>query len=68
MKRFIASEYILINETFSYPKDYYQSIIIMYLDVKILKMIPGIFIVSNNKIYESYKFIFLGLITTNILI
>ena len=35
----------------------------MYLDVIILKMIPSIFIVSNNKTYEGYKFIFLDLLT-----
>ena len=63
IKRFIASEHILIDGTFSYPKGYYQTIIIMYLDAIILKMIPGIFIVSNNKTYEGYKFIFLGLLT-----
>ena len=63
IKRFIASENILIDGTFSYPKGYYQTIIIMYLDVIILKMIPGIFIVSNNKTYEGYKFIFLDLLT-----
>lgn len=35
----------------------------MYLDVTILKMIPVIIIVTNNKTYEGYKFIFLDLIT-----
>lgn len=50
IKRFILSEHILIDDTFSYQKEYQQTIIIMHLDVIILKMIPGIFIITNNKI------------------
>ena len=58
IRRFIASEHILINGTFSYPKGYCQTIIIMYMDVIVLKMLPVIFIISNNKTYEGYKIIF----------
>lgn len=58
IRRFIASEHILIDGTFSYPKGYCQTIILMYMDVIVLKMIPGIFIISNNKTYEGYKIIF----------
>ena len=31
-----------------------QTIIIMYYDILIEKMIPGIFIVINNKTFEGY--------------
>jgi len=58
IKRFIASENILLDGTFSYPKGYEQTLILMYMDVIVLKMIPGIFIISNNKTYEGYKLIF----------
>ena len=62
IKHFIALENILLDGTFSYPKGYEQAIIIMYMDVIILKMIPGIFIISNNKAYQGYKTIFQDLL------
>ena len=55
IKRLIASEHLLIDGTFVYPMDYMQTIIIMYYDVIIEKMIPGIFIIINNKTLEGYK-------------
>ena len=63
--RFLDPEHILIDGTFSYPKQYQQTIVIMYLDVIILKMIPGIFIITNNKTYEGYICIFTDLLTKN---
>ena len=58
MKRLITSENILIDGTFTYPKDFYQTIIIMFYDPICFKMIPGIFIAINNKTLEGYQEIF----------
>ena len=55
IKRIIASEHLLIDGSFIYPKNYMQTIIIMYYDVIIEKMLPGIFIIINNKTEEGYK-------------
>ena len=54
IKRFASSEHILIDGTFIYPIEYMQTIIFMYYDIIIEKMIPGIFIVTNNKTEEGY--------------
>ena len=54
IKRLLVSEHLLIDGTFVYPHNYSQTIIIMYYDIIILKMIPGIFIVINNKTEEGY--------------
>ena len=44
IKRLIISENLLIDGIFTYPKGYYQTIIIMLYDPIIFKMIPGNFI------------------------
>ena len=54
IKRLINSEHLLLDGTFIFPVGYMQTIIIMYYDIIIEKMIPGIFIVSNNKTQEGY--------------
>ena len=54
IKRFIISEHILLDGTFIFPEGFMQTIIIMYYDILIEKMIPGIFIVINNKTFEGY--------------
>ena len=54
IKRLINSEHLLLDGTFIFPIGYMQTIIIMYYDIIIEKMIPGIFIVSNNKTHEGY--------------
>lgn len=72
IKRFIQSKHILCNGTFSYPKGFNQTIIIMYYAPIILKMIPGIFGIINNKTYFGYKTLFedlsvkLGNLTKNL--
>ena len=58
IKRLIVSEYILIDGTFVFPENYKQTLIIMYYDNILKKMIPSIFIVTNKKIYEGYLLIF----------
>ena len=54
IKRFINNEYILLDGTFIYPTGFMQTIIFMYFDNITDKMIPGIFIIINNKTYEGY--------------
>ena len=54
IKRIIASEYLLIDATFIYPKSFYQTLIIMFYDPIYFKMFPGIYIAMNNKYYEGY--------------
>ena len=54
IKRFINSEHILLDGTFIYPIGFMQTIIFMYYDNISDKMIPGIFIIINNKTYEGY--------------
>ena len=44
IKRLASSEHLLIDGTFIYPLGFMQTVIIMYFDVIIEKMIPGIFI------------------------
>ena len=63
IRRLIASNHVLIDGTFSFPKGFSQTIIIMYLDTIVLKMIPGVFAVTNNKCYEGYKCIFTDLLS-----
>ena len=55
IKRLIISENLLIDGTFTYPKSFYQTIIIMFYDPICFKMIPGIFIAINNKSLEGYS-------------
>ena len=45
-------------DTFVFPDKYKQTLIIMYYDNIINKMIPSVFIVTNNKICEGYILIF----------
>ena len=54
IKRLINSEHLLVDRTFIFHIGFMQAIIIMYYDVIIEKMIPGIFIVANNKTQEGY--------------
>ena len=54
IKRLINSEHILLDGTFIYPIDYMQTIIFMYYDIITEKMIPGIFLIINNKTFEGY--------------
>ena len=54
IKRFKISEHILLDGTFIYPTGFMQTIILMYYDNITDKMIPGIFIIINNKTYEGY--------------
>ena len=58
MKRLIVSEYILIDGTFVFPENYKQILIIIYYDNILKKMLPSVFIIINNKIYEGYLLIF----------
>ena len=55
MKRLLTSENLLIDSTFTFPKNFYQTIIIMFYDPLCFKMIPGIFIAINNKTLEGYS-------------
>ena len=55
MKRLLTSENLLIDGTFTFPKNFYQTIIIMFYDPLCFKMIPGIFIEINNKTLEGYS-------------
>ena len=54
IKRLLTAENLLIDGTFTYPKNFYQTIIIMFYDPICFKMIPGIFIAINNKTLEGY--------------
>ena len=63
IRRLIASGHVLIDGTFSFSKGFSQTIIVMYLDPIILKMIPSVFCVINNKSYEPYKCVFTDLST-----
>ena len=54
IKRLASSEHLLIYGIFIYPIGFMQTVIIIYFDVIIEKMIPGIFIVLNNKTEEGY--------------
>ena len=54
IKRIIASENLLIDATFIYPKSFYQTLIIMFYDPIYFKMFPGIYVAMNNKYYEGY--------------
>ena len=54
IKRIIISEHLLIDATFTYPNTFYETIIIMFYDPLILKMLPGIFISINNKSLNGY--------------
>ena len=61
MKRLICSENILTDCTFSYPKDFYETMIIIFYDNLYNKMIPDVFVTVNNKNQEGYKAIFKSL-------
>jgi len=63
IRRLIASGHVLIDGTFSFSKGFSQTIIVMYLDPIILKMIPSLFCIINNKSYEPYKYVFTDLST-----
>ena len=58
IKRMIISENILIDGKFTYPKNFYQTLILMFYDPIIFKMIPGIFISINNKTLQGYQVAF----------
>ena len=58
IKRLINSEHILLDCTYVYPINYYQTLIIMYYDNILNKMIPGIFPIINNKYLIGYSLIF----------
>ena len=58
IKRLISAENILIDYTFCYPQDFYETIIIMFYDNLYNKMISGVFVTVNNKKQEGYKAIF----------
>ena len=58
IKRLTFSKHLLIDGTFIFPTDFIQTVIIMYYDEIIDKMIPGIFITINNKTEEDYKDVF----------
>ena len=58
IKRLINSEHLLLDGTFIYPKGFIQTIIIMYFDIIVEKMVPGIFILINNKTSEGYLEVF----------
>ena len=55
IKRILTSENLLIDWTFTYPKNLYQTIVIMLYDSICFKMISGIFILFNNKTFEDYS-------------
>ena len=59
IKRLIVSEHLYIDGTFFYLYDSIQTIIIMYYDIITTKLIPGIFIMINNKTEEGYRDCFL---------
>ena len=52
IKRLIVSEYLLLDATFVFPENYAQTIIIMFYDNILKKMLPGIFIIKNNIILK----------------
>ena len=54
IKRLAFSKHLLIDGTFIYPTGFLQTIVIMYYDEIIDKMIPGIYITINNKTEERY--------------
>ena len=64
IKRLIKNEHLLIDGTFVKPIGFLQTIVIMYFDIIIDKMIPGIFIIINNKTYEGYydSFLFIKIL------
>ena len=57
LKRLIISENLLIDGTSRYPKGFYQTIIIMFYDPLLFKMIPVIFMGINNKTLQAYTLI-----------
>ena len=59
IKRLAFSKHLLIDGTFIFPTGFLQTIIIMYYDEIINKMIPGIYITINNKTEEGYTDIFI---------
>ena len=61
IKRIINAEHLLIDDTFVYPTNFYETIIIMFYDNLCNKMLPRIFISINNKTYEGYCEIFLSI-------
>lgn len=55
IKRLSYNKHLLVDGTFIYPSGYKQTVIIMYFDEILNKMIPGVFILLNNKYKEGYK-------------
>ena len=49
IKRLASSKHLLIDTTFIFPKNFMQTIIIMYFDEIIEIIIPGIYVAINNK-------------------
>ena len=58
IRRLAFSKHLLIDGTFVFPKGFLQTIIIMYYDEILDKMIPGVFIVINNKTQVGYVDVF----------
>ena len=58
INRLSYSKHLLIDGTFIFPKGFIQTIIIMYYDEIIDKMIPGVFMVINNKTEAGYLDLF----------
>ena len=52
------SDYLKIDATFHYPKDFKQFLIIMYYDNVLERYIPAFYIIMNNKNECSYDLIF----------
>ena len=52
------SDYLKIDATFHYPKDFKQFLIIMYYDNVLERYIPAFYIIMNNKNDCSYDLIF----------
>lgn len=57
-KKIIKSIHWYIDGTFLFPKDFAQLIFILYLHFESKKRYLGMFILTNNKKYEGYLYIF----------
>ena len=58
IKKLSFSKHLLLDGTFIFPTGFSQTIIIMYYDEILDKMLPGIYITINNKTEEGYKDVF----------
>ena len=58
IKKLSFSKHLLLDGTFIFPSGFSQTIIIMYYDEILDKMLPGIYIAINNKTEEGYKDVF----------